>query len=58
MNYHTMRLIRCESGATAIEYGLIVTCIALGMLLGFRLFSNSITGSYNDTSQQIQDATD
>jgi pilus assembly protein Flp/PilA len=37
------RLIKCEDGATAIEYGLISAIIAVALISGFGAFSNSLS---------------
>lgn len=51
-------LINDESGATAIEYGLLAAFISLAMLLGLTLLSEEQGKSINSTSQKIQSATD
>jgi len=43
------RLAKDESGATAIEYGLIATLIFLVIVGAVNLFANEITNTFNTT---------
>lgn len=52
------RFWKDESGATAIEYGLIATLIALGMLGGFSQLSNQLEMLWGDNNGDIQGALD
>lgn len=45
-----------DSGATAIEYGLIMTLIAIACIVGFRALSGASGGAWDDTSSQIVEA--
>lgn len=36
-----------DGGATAIEYGLIATLIAVGCIMGMTLFGSSLMGMFN-----------
>jgi pilus assembly protein Flp/PilA len=36
-----------ESGATALEYGLIATLIGMGLVVAFGMLSNEIDGLFN-----------
>jgi pilus assembly protein Flp/PilA len=36
-----------ESGATAIEYGLIASLVSVGMLVGLTDLSNAVVATYN-----------
>jgi pilus assembly protein Flp/PilA len=47
------RFGRCESGATAIEYGLIVALIFLAILGGVSLFANNETAMYNNVASTV-----
>ena len=57
-----MRLLRDESGATAIEYGLIAACISIAIIaaattVGTNLnttFTNVSTGPVDDMSRQTR----
>jgi pilus assembly protein Flp/PilA len=42
-----------ESGATAIEYGLIVALIFLGIIAGVRSFSNENTNMYMEVQSTL-----
>jgi pilus assembly protein Flp/PilA len=42
------RFFKDESGATAIEYGLIVAVMALIIIGAFALFGDAITGVFED----------
>ncbi|MFC2952347.1 Flp family type IVb pilin [Marinicaulis aureus] len=46
----------CESGATAIEYGLIVALIFLGIVSALRAYSSSASGVYDDIGTAMDDA--
>lgn len=51
-----------ESGATAIEYGLMVALIAVGSIVAFGLLGNSISDMFGDNANSgagaaINDAT-
>jgi pilus assembly protein Flp/PilA len=42
------RFVRDRSGATVIEYGLIVAVLSLAMMVGLGIFGNSVTGMFNN----------
>ena len=42
-------------GATAIEYGLIVALIALGMMGGLSVLGNSSDGMWGNLSTKVED---
>ncbi len=44
---------RDQSGATAIEYGLIISCIFLAILTGVSLFSGNTTVMYGKISTAV-----
>lgn len=46
-----------RSGATAVEYGLIVACIFLAILGGISAFATNETTMYNHISSTIANAT-
>lgn len=48
------RFIKDESGATAIEYGLIAALIALAIIVGAGAAGNAIGGKFNDVSNALQ----
>ena len=52
----SLTLLADESGATAVEYGLIVGCIFLAIIGGLTLFANNETTMYNNVSTTISTA--
>ena len=50
--------LRDESGATAIEYGLIAALIAVGLIGGARAFSGSLNGLFTDVDGDMSQAFD
>jgi pilus assembly protein Flp/PilA len=51
------RLINDESGATAIEYGLIAALISVAAIGAFTSVGKSLTDSFNYISTQLAAAT-
>jgi len=49
------RLFKNESGATAIEYGLIAALIAVAIIGAVGALGNSTAGTFNDISDAIAD---
>jgi pilus assembly protein Flp/PilA len=47
------RLIRCQSGATAIEYGLIVGLIFLVIIASVSMVATDITNMFNTVSNAV-----
>ena len=47
------RFVKDESGATAIEYGLIAALIALASMVGAGAVGNSIGTKFNDISSAL-----
>jgi pilus assembly protein Flp/PilA len=50
------RFAKDESGATAIEYGLIIATIFLVILAAVTLFANNATNKFNEATQAIVEA--
>lgn len=50
------RFIKDESGATAIEYGLIAALIALAIVVGAGAVGNSIGGKFNGIASTLNNA--
>ena len=50
------RLRRNDSGATAVEYGLIVCCITLAILGGMSFFASNENAMYTHISAAITGA--
>ena len=51
--HHFSRLLRDDSGATAIEYGLIAALIAVAAIGAFTAVCNSLTGIFNTVSSDL-----
>lgn len=51
------RFVNDESGATAIEYGLIAALIAVGIIAAATTLGGSLSGLFNRISDQLDDAT-
>jgi pilus assembly protein Flp/PilA len=47
------RFVKDESGATAIEYGLIAALIALAIMVGAGAVGNSLGDKFNDISDAL-----
>jgi len=50
------RALRDTSGATAIEYGLIVTFVALSIVFGARLMAAETNSPFETTAAALTDA--
>lgn len=51
-----MRLVKDESGATAIEYGLIVSLIVIALIGAFNTFANESIGMWEDVTNKVTEA--
>ncbi|MER8828237.1 Flp family type IVb pilin [Mesorhizobium sp. M0938] len=49
------RFVKDESGATAIEYGLIAALIALAIMVGAGALGDSINAKFTDISDTVGD---
>ena len=49
-----VRFVAGESGVTAVEWGLMVALVAVGMLVGATLLGTSIFLSFDNTRQQVE----
>ncbi len=56
MNRRLRQFARNTKGATAIEYGLIVSLIVLAMVGALTLVANSTIGMWNDVSENVTEA--
>lgn len=52
----SIRFARDQRGATAIEYGLIATLVAVGALGGMMALGGGLQGSWGNTAQRVTDA--
>ena len=50
------RLAKDERGATAIEYGLIISMIVLVMLVAFSALANNTGGHWGDVADKVTNA--
>ncbi len=50
------RFVKDESGATAIEYGLIAALIALAIIIGAGAVGNSIGSKFNDIADELNNS--
>jgi len=50
------RFIEDESGATAIEYGLIAALIAVGMIVGAQAVGEKVNAKFVDIGDRLDDA--
>lgn len=50
------KLYRCESGATAVEYGLIAALISVVIISALQLASTSMIDAFNFISTSIRTA--
>jgi len=51
-----IRFCKDESGATAIEYGLIAALIAVAAIAGFRAVGTSLVTTFNTVSSSLNAA--
>jgi len=50
------RFIKDESGATAIEYGLIAALIAVGLIVGAGALGTSVNDKFGNVADRIDNA--
>ena len=48
-----LKFVRSESGATAIEYGLIAALVAVVIIAGLTLVGNDLNTMFNSISSKI-----
>ena len=51
------KFLKDESGATAIEYGLIAALVAVACILALQALGTSLNGIFNQVSTQLNNAT-
>lgn len=56
MHHFLARFLRDRSGATSIEYGLIISLIFLVMLTALTAFGNQSSGIFNNAMDAIRTA--
>jgi pilus assembly protein Flp/PilA len=52
------RFLNDNSGATAIEYGLIAALISVSILAGYKVIATDLNSQWIDTSKSIEKAGD
>lgn len=48
------RFIEDESGATAIEYGLIAALISVGIIAGAKTIGDQVSGTFSDIGGKLK----
>lgn len=48
------RLLRDDRGATAVEYGIILAMIVIGMIAGLQGFATAAIDMWNDVSTEVE----
>jgi pilus assembly protein Flp/PilA len=48
------RFARAESGATAVEYGLIAAAVALVIIGAVTALGNRLTGTFNEVTSNVK----
>jgi len=56
MQIHIERFVKDESGATAIEYGLIAALIAVGIIAAARGLGSQISATFNTVTSTMSSA--
>ena len=56
MKSHVVRFLKDESGATAIEYGLIAALIAVGIIAAARGLGSQIGDTFNTVTTTMKGA--
>ena len=56
MKNFAMRFVKDESGATAIEYGLIAALIAVGIIAAARALGSQISSTFNAVTTNMKSA--
>jgi pilus assembly protein Flp/PilA len=51
-------IVRCEKGATAVEYGLIASLIVIAMLTALSNVAMSTTEMWNTVSNEVTNASE
>ena len=50
------RFVKDESGATAIEYGLIAALVAVALIVALQAVGTSLTGTFEKVAQELDTA--
>jgi pilus assembly protein Flp/PilA len=49
-------ILNCDSGATAVEYGLIVSLLVIAIISSLNIFANESIGMWGRVQTAVQDA--
>lgn len=49
-------IVKCQNGATAVEYGLILSLLVIAMMAALGNVAGSTTNMWNDVSNDITEA--
>ena len=47
------RFVKCESGTTAIEYGLIASLVGVAIIAALKLVSSGLTNTFTNVSTNL-----
>jgi len=50
------KFVRDETGATAVEYGILLFCLSLIVVGGFEKVTNALTYMWGDTNSRLNSA--
>jgi pilus assembly protein Flp/PilA len=56
MKHVLRRFVRDDSGATAIEYGLIAAIIAVGLIASLQTLQGNLKDTFNSVGTAVKDA--
>ena len=56
MKYLVSRFVNDESGATAIEYGLIAALVAVAIIGALSALGGNLTETFNDVARELSQA--
>jgi len=48
-----LALLRCQRGATAIEYGFILSLVVLAIIAALSTFAGKTTGMWNNVAAEV-----
>ena len=54
MNNLIVRFAKNESGATAIEYGLIAALVSVAAIAAFTLVGNKLSSTFNEVADKLK----
>lgn len=54
MNSIVSRFVKDESGATAIEYGLIAAIVGIGIIIGLGALRDGLNNLFNNVADELE----